>query len=395
MMNTPIYLDYASTTPVHPDVADAMVKCLTLDGNFGNAASRTHLFGWKADEAVERARQQVATLISADPREIVWTSGATESNNLALKGVVDAALNSLNESATPNSVVRPNIVVSSIEHKAVLDAAAALAGRGVNLRYVKPNAEGIIEAASIEAAINEDTVLVSVMHANNETGVINPIEDIGKLCRGRGVLFHTDAAQTGGKLSLDVKTLNCDLLSLSAHKMYGPKGVGVLYVRRHPDVKITAQIHGGGHECGMRSGTLATHQVVGMGKAAELASEGLDAAHSKKMRDRFWAGIRHLEQVELNGSFENRLPGNLNISFSGIEGEMMLMSLQGLAISSGSACMSTSVEPSYVLKEMGLSERRADSALRFSFGRFTTEADIDIAIEHIIKTVASLSRASA
>lgn len=389
MMNSPIYLDYAATTPVHPDVAKAMMQCLMLDGNFGNPASRSHLFGWKAEEAVEISRQQVATLIAADTREIVWTSGATESNNLALKGAVEAALDNVSRSTGAH------IVVSSIEHKAVLDAAAALARQGVSVSYVKPNAEGIVDVASIEAAINPDTVLVSVMHANNEIGVINPIQKIGELCRKRGVLFHTDAAQTCGKLALDVKALNCDLMSLSAHKMYGPKGIGALYVRRHPDVKIAAQIHGGGHERGMRSGTLATHQIVGMGKAAEIAIENLDANHSKAMRDRFWSGVKHLEQLELNGSLEHRLPGNLNLSFTGIDGETALMSLQGLAISSGSACMSTSIEPSYVLKEMGLSDSRADSSLRFSFGRFTTEAEIDIAIEKVTKTVASLSCASA
>lgn len=388
MSISPIYLDYAATTPVHPDVAQAMMECLTMSGNFGNAASRSHIYGWKAEEAVESARQQIAKLIGADTREIVWTSGATESNNLALKGAVDAALES-------KKVQQAHIVVSSIEHKSVLDTAAQLEKSGVAVSYVKPNCDGVVEIGNIAAALQNNTVLVSVMHANNEVGVINEISKIGALCRQKGVIFHSDAAQTCGKLPLDVAQLNVDLMSLSAHKMYGPKGIGVLYVRRHPDVKISAQMHGGGHERGMRSGTLATHQAVGMGKAAEIAIEGLDSSHAKKMRDRFWQGLEAISAIQVNGSMAQRLPGNLNLSFADIDGETLLMSLSDLAISSGSACMSATIAPSYVLTEMGCSEAQAQSSLRFSFGRFTTVEDVDRAIEKVKTAVATLSRASA
>ncbi len=377
----PVYLDYAATTPVDPAVAQAMIQCLTRDGTFANPASRSHLYGWQAEEAVEGARDQVATLINADPREIVWTSGATEANNLALKGALQARQQKERR--------KGHLVVSSIEHKAVLDPAAWLEQCGFAVTRVAPDEYGRIDPASVAEALRDDTWLVSVMQVNNELGSINDTAALGRLCRERGILLHVDAAQGAGKLPLDVQAQQVDLLSLSAHKMYGPKGVGALYVRRHPDVNIAAQLHGGGHERGMRSGTLATHQCVGMGAAAELARENLatEPARIAALRDRLWQGIVDLPGVRLNGHPEQRACGHLNLAFGGCDGETLLLSLRGLAVSSGSACNSASLAPSYVLKAIGLSDDLAHASLRISVGRYTGEEDIEYAIGHIREVV--------
>ena len=338
-MKTPIYLDYSATTPVDPRVAEKMIDCLTMEGNFGNPASRSHLFGWKAEEAVETSRRNVADLIGADPREIVWTSGATESNNLAIKGA-----------AHFYQKKGKHIITSKIEHKAVLDTCRQLEREGFEVTYLTPNADGLIESAAVAEAIREDTILVSLMHVNNEIGTITDIAEIGELTRSKGIIFHVDASQSAGKLEIDLANMKVDLLSISGHKMYGPKGIGVLYVRRKPRIRLEAQIHGGGHERGMRSGTLATHQIVGIGEAARVCKEDMakDAEHVTKLRDRFWAGVQDMEEVYLYGSKEQRIPSNLNVSFAFVEGESLLMSLKDLAVSSGSACTSASLEPSYV-----------------------------------------------
>ncbi len=381
-MNSPIYLDYAATTPVDPAVALAMSECLTLDGSFGNAASRSHFYGWKAEELVEAARSQLANCIGADPREIVWTSGATESNNLALKGTIDARAE------------RPlHIITSQIEHKSVLDACGYLGEHGVEVSYVAPSVNGDVSLAAIAAELRANTCLISLMHANNETGVINDIAALGEFCRDKGILLHVDAAQTLGKIALNVAELNIDLMSMSAHKLYGPKGIGALYVRRHPDVRLSAQIHGGGHERGMRSGTLPTHQIVGFGKAAEVAATNIDEEKARifSLREQFWRGIYELDGVHLNGGKALCLPGIVNVGFDGIDGETLLMSLRGLAISTGSACASATMEPSYVLTAMGNSSEYAHNSLRFSFGRFTQAEDIDTAVESIRHAHAALS----
>jgi cysteine desulfurase len=384
-MRTPLYFDYSATTPVDPQVAEAMMQCLTLDGNFGNPASRSHWFGWKAEEAVEQAREYVAALLNADPREIVWTSGATESNNLAIKGV-----------AQFNAKRGKHIITSKIEHKAVLDTCRQLEREGFEVTYLEPTSDGIITPESVAAALRPDTTLVSLMHVNNEIGVINDLMAIGQICRAKHVFFHVDAAQSPGKLPIDMEVLPVDLMSLSAHKMYGPKGIGALYVRRKPRVRLEAQMHGGGHERGMRSGTLPTHQIVGMGEAARLAKLRLDEdyQHALRLRERFLAGIADIEQVHINGSLTQRVPHNLNISFAFVEGESLIMSLKDLAISSGSACTSASLEPSYVLRALGLSDELAHSSLRFSFGRATSEADIDFALEKIHLAVSKLRELS-
>ncbi|MDO3382669.1 aminotransferase class V-fold PLP-dependent enzyme [Gilvimarinus algae] len=373
----PIYLDYAATTPAAPEVAAAMAECLTLDGNFANPASRSHLYGWQAEEAVEQARGQLAALLNADAREIVWTSGATESNNLALKGIC-----------------RPgdHLLVPSIEHKAVLDPAQALAEQGVNLELVQPDTYGQIDPARVASMMRPETRLVSVMLVNNELGTINPIAEIARFCRERGCLLHVDAAQAVGKIAVDVKALDVDLLSVSAHKLYGPKGIGALYVRRSADVQLEAQIHGGGHERGMRSGTLPTHQCVGFGVAAELAGAELEteARRIAELRDALWQGIGTLPGVRLNGHPSARVAGHLNVAFDGIDGEMLLLSLRQLAVSSGSACTSASMSPSYVLKAIGLSDAQALSSIRFSVGRYTSVQDIDRAIAHIRDVVGKL-----
>jgi len=380
-MKLPIYFDYSATTPVDPRVAQAMMDCLTIDGNFGNPASRSHYFGWKAEEAVEDARQNVADLIGADPREIVWTSGATESNNLAIKGV-----------AQFNHKRGKHIITSKIEHKAVLDACRQLEREGFEVTYLDPNTQGLITPEQVSDAIREDTTLVSLMHVNNEIGVINDIGAIGQMCRSKKVLFHVDAAQSTNKLPIDVEAMQIDLMSFSGHKSYGPKGVGALFVRRKPRVRLEAQIHGGGHERGMRSGTLPTHQIVGMGEAFRLAKLELqqDYDHALKMRDRLLAGVSDLEEVHVNGSLEHRVPHNLNISFAFVEGESLIMALKDLAVSSGSACTSASLEPSYVLRALGLNDELAHSSLRFSFGRFTTEEEIDHAIKQLHQAVSKL-----
>ncbi len=371
-MKRPIYLDYSSTTPVDPRVAEAMMDCLRLEGNFGNPASRSHMYGWQAEEAVETARGNVASLVNADPREIVWTSGATESNNLAIKGVAGFYGNK-----------GKHIVTSKIEHKAVLDACRQLEREGFEVTYLDPEAgTGLIQPAMVEAALRDDTILVSLMHVNNEIGTITDIAAIGEITRARGILFHVDAAQSTGKIDIDLGTMKVDLMSFCAHKTYGPKGVGALFVRRKPRVRLEAQIHGGGHERGMRSGTLPTHQLVGMGEAFRIAKEEMHAEQERLrgLRDRLWAGFKDLEQVFVNGSMEQRIAGNLNVSFNLVEGESLIMALKDLAVSSGSACTSASLEPSYVLRALGLTDELAHSSIRFTTGRFTTEADIDYVI---------------
>ena len=384
-MKLPIYLDYSATTPVDPRVAQKMCECLTADGNFGNPASRSHMFGWKAEEAVENARREVAELIGADPREIVWTSGATESINLAIKGA-----------AHFYQTKGKHIITSRIEHKAVLDTCRQLEREGFEVTYLDPTPAGLIEPQAVAAAMRDDTILVAIMHANNEIGTINDIAAIGELCRSRGVIFHVDAAQTAGKVPLDMETMKVDLLSMSAHKMYGPKGIGALYVRRKPRVRLEALIHGGGHERGFRSGTLPTHQCVGMGEAARICREEMaaDAERAHALRDRLWNAISDMEQVFLNGDSERRLPGNLNVSFSFVEGEALIMAVKDIAVSSGSACTSASLEPSYVLRALGLSDELAHSSLRISIGRFTTEEEVDYAAQLIRKAVSRLREMS-
>jgi len=384
-LSTPIYLDYLSTTPVDPRVVEVMSNCLSLEGNFGNPASRSHVFGWKAEEAVETARAQIAELINADPREIVWTSGATESDNLAIKGV-----------AHFYKKKGQHIVTSKIEHKAVLDTCRQLEREGYEVTYLEPNEAGLTTPEMVQAVLRDDTILVSVMHANNEIGVVNDIAGIGEVCREAGVLYHVDAAQSTGKVALDMENMKVDLLSISAHKMYGPKGIGALYVRRKPRVRIEAQMHGGGHERGMRSGTLATHQAAGFGEAARIAREEMaeEAERLKGLRRRFWEGINDMSEVHINGDEEHRLPGALNVSFAFVEGESLLMSLKDLALSSGSACTSASLEPSYVLRALGLNDELAHSSLRFSFGRFTTEEEVDHAVAQVRQAVEKLRELS-
>ena len=384
-MRLPISLDYSATTPVDPRVAQKMSECLLVDGNFGNPASRSHVFGWKAEEAVENARRQVAELVNADPREIVWTSGATESNNLAIKGV-----------AHFYSTKGKHIITSKIEHKAVLDTCRQLEREGFEVTYIEPGEDGIVTPAMVEAALREDTILVSIMHVNNEIGTINDIAAIGELTRARGILFHVDAAQSTGKVAIDLDALKVDLMSFSAHKTYGPKGIGALYVRRKPRVRLEAMIHGGGHERGMRSGTLATHQIVGMGEAFRIAKQEMAAegARIQEMRDRLWLGLQQIEEVHLNGDLEHRVPGNLNVSFNYVEGESLIMALKDLAVSSGSACTSASLEPSYVLRALGLSDELAHSSIRFSIGRFTTDEEIDYAVQLIKDAIGRLREMS-
>ncbi|MFT4573160.1 IscS subfamily cysteine desulfurase [Marinomonas primoryensis] len=380
-MNTPVYLDNSATTPVDPRVAEKMMACLTQDGNFGNPASRSHLFGWRAEEAVEDARLQVATLINADSREIVWTSGATEANNLALKGVAHAYRQK-----------GRHIITSMIEHKAVLDPCKQLEKEGFEVTYLQPDGHGVISPNQVEEALREDTILVSLMHGNNELGVLTDIATIGKLTRSRGVFLHVDAAQTTGKVAIDVNAMNVDLMSLTAHKTYGPKGIGALYVRRSPKIKLEAQIHGGGHERGMRSGTLATHQIVGMGEAFRLAGAlmSVDCERIQSLRERLWLSLSDLLGVHLNGDSDQRVAGVINVGFSDVDGEVLLMSLSDIAVSSGSACTSASLEPSYVLRAIGLVEDLAHSSLRLSVGRFTTEEEIDFVAETIKNAVTRL-----
>jgi cysteine desulfurase len=384
-MKTPVYLDYAATTPVDPRVAQKMSECLMAEGNFGNPASRSHKFGWEAEEAVEVARRQVADLINADPREIVWTSGATESDNLAIKGVAQFYQSK-----------GKHIITSKIEHKAVLDTCRHLERHGFEVTYLDPGEGGFITPEQLADAIREDTTIVSLMHVNNEIGVINDIAALGEVCRERKVFFHVDAAQSAGKIDIDLEAMKVDLMSFSAHKIYGPKGMGALYVRRKPRVRLEAQMHGGGHERGMRSGTLATHQIVGMGEAFRIAKEEMheETKRFEALRQRLWDGLDDMEEVYINGSVDKRIPGIFNVSFNFVEGESLIMSLSDLAISSGSACTSASLEPSYVLRALGRNDELAHSSLRFSVGRFTTEEDIDLAIGKIRSAVEKLRELS-
>jgi cysteine desulfurase len=384
-MNLPIYLDYASTTPVDPAVADRMVEFLTPSGHFGNPASRSHMFGWQAEAAVEDARAEVAGLINADPREIVWTSGATEANNLAIKGC-----------AHFNTRKGKHIITSKIEHKAVLDTCRQLEREGFEITYLDPDENGLIQPQFVADALREDTTVVSIMHVNNELGTLNDIAAIGKICRENKVFFHVDSAQSAGKTEIDVEAMQVDMMSFSAHKIYGPKGIGALYVRRKPRVRIEAQMHGGGHERGMRSGTLPTHQIVGMGAAFKLGAELLadESARIEKLRTRLWEGVSDMQEVYLNGSSSQHVPGIINISFAYVEGESLIMALRDLAVSSGSACTSASLEPSYVLRALGLNDEMAHSSIRFSIGRYTTEQDVDDAIAKVRHAVEKLRELS-
>ena len=384
-MNLPIYLDYASTTPVDPTVADEMMEFLTPSGQFGNPASRSHVFGWQAEAAVEDARNNVANLIGADPREIVWTSGATEANNLAIKGC-----------AHFNTRKGKHIITSRIEHKAVLDTCRQLEREGFEVTYLDPDENGLVQPQAVADALRDDTTVVSIMHVNNELGTLNDIGKIGQICRENKVFFHVDAAQSAGKTEIDVEAMNVDMMSFSAHKIYGPKGIGALYVRRKPRVRIEAQMHGGGHERGMRSGTLPTHQIVGMGAAFKLAAAKLSAesASIKRLRERLWQGVSDMQEVFLNGSEQQHVPGIINISFAYVEGESLIMALRDLAVSSGSACTSASLEPSYVLRALGLNDEMAHSSIRFSIGRYTTEEDIDKAIAKVRHAVEKLRELS-
>jgi cysteine desulfurase len=384
-LSTPIYLDYAATTPVDPTVADVMAKCLTLDGNFGNPASRSYRFGWMAEEAVDVARNQISDALNCDPREIVFTSGATESNNLAIKGVAQGYASK-----------GKHIITVNTEHKAVLDTCEYLEEQGFEVTYLCVQQDGLVNLDDLKNAMRDDTILVSVMHVNNELGVIQDIRTIGELCRDRGVLFHVDGAQSVGKIAIDLAELPVDLLSISAHKMYGPKGVGALFVRRRPKINLVAQIHGGGHERGMRSGTLATHQIVGMGEAISLAVTNLadEGKRIMALREALWKGIEQIGDVYLNGHETQRIPGILNVSFAGVDGESLMMGLNDIAVSSGSACTSASLEPSYVLKAIGRSNELAHAGIRFSVGRFTTQDDIDYVITKVTDVVTRLREAA-
>ncbi len=384
-MKLPIYLDYSATCPVDPRVAEKMMQCLTMDGLFGNPASRSHRFGWQAEEAVDLARNQVADLIGADPREIVFTSGATESNNLAIKGVAHFYASK-----------GKHIITSKTEHKAVLDTCRQLEREGFEVTYLEPMPNGMFTIEMIENAMRDDTILVSIMHVNNEIGVVQNIAAIGELCRSRKILLHVDAVQSVGKIPVDVEALKVDLLSVSAHKVYGPKGIGALFVRRKPRVRLEAQMHGGGHERGMRSGTLPTHQIVGMGEAFRIAKEEMVSEGERilALRQRLWNGIKDIEAVYINGDLEQRVPGNLNVSFAYVEGESLIMALKDLAVSSGSACTSASLEPSYVLRALGLNDELAHSSIRFSMGRFTTEEEIDYAVKLIRDSIGRLREMS-
>lgn len=380
-MKLPIYLDYAATCPADPRVAEKMMQYLTPDGFFGNPASRSHRFGWQAEEAVDIARNQIADLINADPREIVFTSGATESDNLAIKGI-----------AHFYGKKGKHIITSKTEHKAVLDPCRQLEREGYEVTYLEPQPNGLFTLEQIEGALRDDTILVSIMHVNNETGVIQDVKAIGELCRSRKIMFHVDAAQSVGKIPLDVQDMNIDLLSVSAHKIYGPKGIGALYVCRKPRVRLEAQMHGGGHERGMRSGTLPTHQIVGMGEAFRIAKEEMQAEGERiqALRQRLYNGLKDIEEVHVNGDLEQRVPGILNISFAYVEGESLMMALKDLAVSSGSACTSASLEPSYVLRALGLNDELAHSSIRFSIGRFTTEEEIDYTIRLVNESIGRL-----
>ena len=383
MSKLPIYLDYSATTPVDPRVAQKMIPCLTEQ--FGNPASRSHAYGWDAEKLVENAREEVAKLVNADPKEIVWTSGATEAINLAIKGA-----------AHFYKAKGKHLVTVRTEHKAVLDTMRELEREGYEVTYLTPEPNGLLDLEKFKAALRPDTVLVSVMYVNNEIGVIQDIPAIGEICREKGIIFHVDAAQATGKVVIDLAKLKVDLMSFSAHKTYGPKGIGALYVRRKPRVRLEAQMHGGGHERGMRSGTLATHQIVGMGEAFRIAREEMATENERirMLRDRLLKGLSDIDEVHVNGDMEHRVPHNLNISFNFVEGESLLMAIKDLAVSSGSACTSASLEPSYVLRALGRSDELAHSSIRFSVGRFTTEADIDFAIDLLHQKIGKLRELS-
>ncbi|GMM86475.1 IscS subfamily cysteine desulfurase [Pseudoalteromonas sp. MTN2-4] len=384
-MKLPIYLDYAATTPVDQRVADEMMQCLTMDGNFGNPASRSHRFGWQAEELVDQARNDIADLINADPREIVFTSGATESNNLAIKGA-----------ANFNKKKGKHIITVKTEHKAVLDTFRELERQGFEATYLEVEENGLLDLKKLETAMRDDTVLVSVMHVNNELGVIQDITTIGEMCRERKIMFHVDAAQSAGKVKIDLQELKVDFMSFSAHKIYGPKGIGALYVRRKPRARLEAQMHGGGHERGMRSGTLATHQIVGMGTAFRVAKQDFekDHAHISTLRKRLIDGLMSMDEVYFNGAIEQSVPGISNISFNFVEGESLLMAVKDIAVSSGSACTSASLEPSYVLRALGRNDELAHSSIRFSIGRFTTEEEIDYTVELLKNSIGRLREMS-
>jgi len=384
-MSRQIYFDYAATTPVDPRVAKVMMQYLTPDTEFGNPASRSHVYGWKAEEAVENARKQVADLVNANPKEIIWTSGATESDNLAIKGT-----------AHFYQKKGRHIITSKTEHKAVLDSCRQLEREGYEVTYLDPEPSGLIDIRKLEQAIRKDTVLISIMHVNNETGIIQDIAAIGELARSKGVVFHVDAAQSAGKVTIDLDKLPVDLMSFSAHKIYGPKGIGALFVRRKPRARIEAQMHGGGHERGMRSGTLATHQIAGMGEAFRIAKLEMeqDNRRIKALRDKLYQAVSGIEEVYLNGDIDHQVPNILNVSFNFVEGESLMMSLKDLAVSSGSACTSASLEPSYVLRALGRSDELAHSSLRFSFGRFSSEEDVDLAIAELSKSIEKLRELS-
>ncbi len=385
-MKLPIYMDYAATTPMDPRVVEKMTECMTRDGIFGNPASRSHVFGWKAEEAVEKARRQVADLIGANPREIIWTSGATEANNLAIKGAAHFYAESKGR----------HIITSKVEHKAVLDTCRQLEREGFEVTYLDPDKKGRIEPDAVAKALRDDTVLASFMHANNEIGSVSDIAAIGAVTREKGVLLHSDAAQSVGKIPLDMSSTQVDLLSLTGHKIYGPKGIGALYVQRKPRVRLTAQMHGGGHERGLRSGTLPTHQIIGMGEACAIAAQEMEkeGKRTSKLRRRLWDGVQDIEQLFLNGDEKHCLPGTLNISINFVEGESLIMALKDVALSSGSACTSASLEPSYVLRALGLNDGLAHSSLRFSIGRYTTEEEVDhivAQLRHAVERLRELS----
>lgn len=382
-MRLPVYLDYAATTPVDPAVAAEMAKYLTIDGVFGNPASKSHRYGWEAAEAVDEARNNIAALINADSREIIFTSGASESDNLALKGT-----------ALANQGKKKHIIVNALEHKAILDTADFLERQGFEVTRLNPGPSGVFNPEDVEKAIRPDTFLVSIMHVNNEIGSVQDLKALAAVCHKHGVLFHSDAAQSAGKERIDVRDMDIDLMSLSSHKVYGPKGIGAIFIRRMPKVDLVPLIHGGGHERGYRSGTLATHQIVGMGEAFRLAKENFDTEipRLRALRDRLWAGIQKVGGVRVNGSMEHRVATNLNVSFEGVDGDMLMVSLRNLAVSTGSACTSASVEPSYVLRAIGVSRELAHASIRFSLGRFTTEEEIDYAVGVIQKEVLELRK---
>ena len=379
----PIYLDYSSTTPIDPRVADKMIPYLREQ--FGNPASRSHMYGWEAEKAVEEAREHVAALVNADSREIIWTSGATEGNNLAIKG---AAMFYKDKGR--------HLITQKTEHKATLDTCRELERQGFEVTYLDPEPNGLVDLEKFRAAIRPDTIVASIMMVNNEIGVIQPIAEMGEICRDKGLIFHCDAVQAAGRVEINLQTLKVDLLTVTAHKVYGPKGIGALYIRRKPRVRIEAQIHGGGHERGMRSGTLPTHQIVGMGEACRIAKEEMasENARIRALRDRLWNGLKDMEEVHLNGDLEQRIPGNLNISFNFVEGESLIMAIKDVAVSSGSACTSASLEPSFVLRALGLSDELAHSSIRMTMGRFSTEEEIDFTIDLLKRKIAKLRELS-